>query len=77
MKRYFEDQLGLAMEEWIAYLADRHSIGGEDATGVKTRFDFDATPTTLDGTSLMSLCPQAHNLTPMSRTSSSTPTCFS
>ena len=71
-KTYFEDQLGLLHEDWVAYLAGGHSIGGVKGLiqAKNTRFNFDSTPGILDSlylhrverakqTGLMSLCPQA------------------
>lgn len=70
-KAYFEQQLLLSHEDWIAYLAGGHSVGGVKGLieAKNTRFNFDATPLLFDNlylervdrsarTSLMSLCPQ-------------------
>jgi len=74
-KSYFEQQLGLASADWVAYLAGGHSVGGVKGLiqAKNTRLNFDATPSLLDNlylhrvarasdTSLMSLCPQSQRL---------------
>lgn len=68
-KAYFENQLGLERDEWIAYLAGGHSVGGVKGLiqARNTKFNFDATPSIFDNlyfkkiyeadkTGLMSLC---------------------
>jgi len=70
-KTYFETQLGLTNEEWVAYLGGGHSVGGIKGLiqSRNTRFNFDGTPTIFDmlyfdriekasQTKLLSLCPQ-------------------
>lgn len=70
-KLYFEEQLGLSNEEWVAYLGGGHSLGGVKGliSARNTRFNFDKTPNIFDmlyldridkasKTNLLSLCPQ-------------------
>lgn len=68
---YFEDQLGLSTNEWVAFLGGGHSLGGVKGliSAKNTRFDFDATGHIFDNlyfkslvvaknSNLLSLCPQ-------------------
>ena len=71
MKVYFEEQLGLTHQQWVAYLTGGHSVGGVRGliSARNTRFDFDPTPKKMDllyldriqkasKTNLLSLCTQ-------------------
>ena len=72
---YFEEQLGLSKEEWVAFLGGGHSIGGVKGliTARNTRFNFDSTVETFDNlyfqrlslakdSNWMSLCPQMKSM---------------
>jgi hypothetical protein len=72
---YFETQLGLTKEEWVAFLGGGHSLGGVRGliTARNTRFNFDNSVETFDNlyfkrlvmakdSNLLSLCPQMKKL---------------
>ena len=74
-KNYFENQLGLSTQEWVAFLGGGHSIGGVRGliTARNTRFQFDSTVDKFDNlyfkrltmakdSNLLSLCPQMQKL---------------